>query len=201
MDKHHIYLLAEAERTATTIFSEQVKPLFVFHNIEHTRRVVKAAGEIMFHYELDELDRFTILLSAWFHDTGFNAGFIEDHESQSIKIATDFLTRHRETDDVINRVTACIAATRMPQKPMTIPEMIICDADLFHLGTDDFPKMTELLRQEFQEYFGKIFSKEDWSVHNIDFLTAHIYFTPYCRMKLESRKQEWIKILCRQRDK
>ncbi|WP_448635453.1 HD domain-containing protein [Pedobacter panaciterrae] len=201
MNKHHIYLLAEAERTATTIFSEQVKPLFVFHNIEHTRRVVSAAREIMSNYELGELDRFSILLSAWFHDTGFNAGYVENHESQSIKIATNFLTRHKETGDVISCVTACIAATRMPQNPLTLPEMIMCDADLFHLGTDNFPRMTELLRQEFQEYFGKIFSKEDWGIHNIDFLSAHRYFTPYCRMKLESGKKEWIKILCQHRDK
>jgi predicted metal-dependent HD superfamily phosphohydrolase len=199
MDKHHLYLLAEAESAATTIFSEQVKPLFAFHNIEHTRRVVRAAGEIMTDYELEESDRFTILLSAWFHDTGFNAGYIENHETQSIKIATDFLAQYQESNDVISRVTACIAATRMPQKPLTIPEMIICDADLFHLGTNDFPPMTELLRLEFQEYFGKIFPKEDWDNHNIDFLTRHRYFTTYCQTKLEPGKVEWIKVLRQQR--
>lgn len=201
MDKHYLYLLAEAERTATTIFSEQVNPLFIFHNIEHTRRVVRAAGEIMSNYELGESVRFTILLSAWFHDTGFNAGFVENHETQSMKIAADFLTRYKETEDVISRVTACIAATRMPQKPSTLPEMIICDADLFHLGTGDFPRMTELLRQESQEYFGKIFSKEDWDNNNLDFLTVHGYFTTYCQMKLEPRKAEWIKMLRQQRQR
>ena len=94
MNKHHQYILREAACTTTTIFSEQVNPLFVFHNIEHTRRVVRAVEEIMADYKLEELDEFAILLSAWFHDTGFNAGYLENHETQSIKIATDFLTRY-----------------------------------------------------------------------------------------------------------
>ena len=37
--------------------------------------------------------------------------------------------------ELIQRVSSCIQATRMPQSPLSQVEKIMCDADLYHLGT------------------------------------------------------------------
>lgn len=71
----------------------------------------------------------------------------------------------------------------------------MCDADLYHLGTDDFKKMNQALRQEQEAYNNKEFSKKEWRQRNIEFLESHQYFTDYCQRRLEPQKQEWIRQL------
>jgi predicted metal-dependent HD superfamily phosphohydrolase len=52
---------------------------------------------------------------------------------------------------VIEKVKACILATEMPQKPVGLLQEIICDADLFHLGTEDFSDRSKLVRKEIRK--------------------------------------------------
>lgn len=195
MKKSYRQILDEAEKTVRNIFMLQVNPSFTFHTIVHTARVVSAAAKIMEDSNLDETDRWSVLMASWFHDTGFSTGHLEGHETWSIKIATDFLHRHKVPEDIIIKINACIAATRMPQVPLTFQEQVICDADLFHLGTVDFFDITVLLRKELQWYLKREFSDQDWDKGNITFLSAHKYFTPYGRHHLEPVKRQWIHVL------
>jgi hypothetical protein len=71
----------------------------------------------------------------------------------------------------------------------------LCDADLYHLGTEDFKKMNQSLRQEQEAYTGKEISKKEWRQRNIEFLESHQYFTDYCQQRLEAKKQTWIRLL------
>ena len=195
MTGHFKHLLEAAESTATQILRQEVKPIFFFHNLEHTQRVVKATAEIMSHYKLTESEAFALLTAAWFHDTGFSTGNPEGHESESIKIATKFLLQHNAAKAIIALVASNIAATRLPQAPSGLCEKILCDADLFHLGTPDFPYLTELLRLEREAYSGKKIPRQEWDQSNIVFLTQHTFFTAYCQAKLTPQKQHWIQVL------
>ena len=188
--------LAPAARAyVTELFQKSVDPKFTFHNLHHTQQVVAAAAEIAAYYNLSEPDRDVLLLAAWFHDTGFKSGHPEEHEKESIRLATDFLQQHGADADLVQRVSSSIQATRMPQSPLSQVEKILCDADLYHLGTGDFKKMTLQLRQEQETYFGKEISKREWRQRNLEFLESHQYFTDYCQQKLEPQKQEWIRQL------
>ena len=62
----------------------------------------------------------------------------QNHEYYSQVVARNFLGRKNWPPAEINRVTGCIAATKMPQKPTTLLEEILCDADLAHLAEPDF---------------------------------------------------------------
>ena len=197
MKKDNQLLLVAAEQKVRSIFRSDVNPSFVFHNMAHTLRVVKGAAQIMDHSEIPEKDRNAVLLASWFHDTGFSGGHMENHEALSIKIATGFLQQQQAPEELIASVSACIAATRMPQAPVTLTERIICDADLFHLGTDAFFEITALLRQELQWYFRKEISDGEWHKGNLAFLTSHKYFTAYAQQHLEPIKQQWIQMLSR----
>ena len=195
MNDNKAQILNEAQAYVTELFQKEVDPLFLFHNLDHTQQVVRAAEEIAAHYGLNDEDRLVLLLAAWFHDTGFSNGQAEEHEKESILLATEFLLSQNVDGEIIQRVSSAIQATRMPQSPLSQVEKIMCDADLYHLGTQDFKKMNACLKTEQEAYFKREFGKKEWRQRNIDFLEAHQYFTDYCQQKLEPQKQQWIKEL------
>jgi len=192
MNEQQQHIIADVKKVVTEIFEQRVNPLFVFHNIEHTRQVADAAEAIANFYQFNENEKFILLGSAWFHDTGFSTGHIEGHELESQKIAANFLQDYTINEEVTSQILSCIQATQMPQNPKNGLQKIICDADLFHLGTIQFNRRTELLRTELQAYYKKEISYEEWQQGNIEFLISHNYFTGYCQQKLEPVKQIWL---------
>ena len=195
MNEHQIHITEEAKKVVTDIFKTKVNPLFIFHNIAHTCQVVKSAEEIEKYYQLNDDDQFVLFISAWFHDTGFSAGKAEGHEKESIKLAADFLNHHYAEQEILLRVSSCIQATHIPQQPLNLVEKIMCDADLYHLGTNMFTKWNDCLRKEYQNYYKSDISNEEWRKFNIGFLYSHNFFTGYCQQKLGPIKQRWIKQL------
>jgi hypothetical protein len=89
----------------------------------------------------------------------------------------------------------------MPQTPDTPLEELICDADLFHLGTDAFDEKNRMLREELNEFGDNHVSKKDWRKINIRFLERHHYFTSYGKEKLEPIKQQHLADLWKKEDK
>jgi predicted metal-dependent HD superfamily phosphohydrolase len=195
MNKNQTKIVAEAKGYASAILKKQVPPTFRFHNVAHTKDVAKSTGLIEGHYQLSDIDRFIIFIAAWFHDTGFSAGCAEGHEEESVRLAAQFLQQHNVDADIINQVSSCIHATRIPQTPVTMLEKIICDADLYHLGTSKFQKWSDRLRQELLNSNKSDPTDEEWRQADIDLLTSHCYYTSYCQQKLEHVKQEWIEVL------
>jgi predicted metal-dependent HD superfamily phosphohydrolase len=189
MNETNSHLLGAARAYVTDVFQHKVNPEFVFHSLEHTEDVVEACSHMANHYQLNEEDRLVLMLAAWFHDTGYSAGRAEGHEEVSVQIATQFLTGHQVDDTTIQRVASCIQATKMPQSPVSLIEKILCDADLFHLSTEDFRARNQLLKQERESMLGHKINKKEWRKNNIQFLTSHRYFTDYGHEFLEPKKQ------------
>ncbi len=134
-------------------FIHNVDGRLVYHNRQHTERVVAAAIQIGNHYQLDERNFFILQAAAWFHDIGYFTN-THAHEEQSALLAAAFLKEHEVPEEMIAEVKDCIAATRMPQSPRNLNEEILCDADLFHLGSDDFSPLNKLLRKEIEALKG-----------------------------------------------
>jgi predicted metal-dependent HD superfamily phosphohydrolase len=188
-------LLQEAQRFVTHFFATRISPSFLFHNIDHTQEVVKAATLLADYYQLPEEDRLILIVAAWFHDTGYSSGHARWHESKSKEIATDFLQQHQVDAAVTDKVGSAIMATQWPQCPTNLTEQILCDADLFHLGTDKFEEKNKLLRKELNTLFDEKLSKKDWRQKNIVFLQQHRYFTDYARKNLQPVKQQHLETL------
>jgi len=74
-------------------------------------------------------------------------------------------------------------------------EQIICDADLFHLGTSAFKEKNKLLREELNDFGNLELSKKDWRKKNIEFLLKHTYFTSYAKEHLDPLKQIYLEEL------
>lgn len=190
MSENQLLLLQEAQALVTDLLPNKLSKSIKFHTLQHTQEVVAACQKLADYHQLTEDDRFALVLAAWFHDTGYTGGEAKDHETVSIQLATDFMTSHPVTDEIKNKVIGCINATRMPQSPENLIERIICDADLFHLGTDAFKEKNRLLREEIIEFGDKELSKKDWRKINIRFLEGHKYFTAYGKEKLQPVKDQ-----------
>ncbi len=195
MNETQSQLLAAARAYVTDLFHHKVKPEFVFHSLEHTEDVAGACSRLADHYQLPQDDHFVLLLAAWFHDVGYSIGQAEGHEEASAQMATQFLAGHHADEQVVHRVASSIRATRMPQSPVSLIEKILCDADLFHLSTEDFKARNSLLKQERENLLGHKIDKKEWRKGNILFLENHKYFTDYGQEFLEPGKQQNLALL------
>jgi predicted metal-dependent HD superfamily phosphohydrolase len=158
-----------------------------YHTIEHTIGTVVAARHLGVASGLDDDALEIVELGAWFHDAG-HVEVYDGHEVRSAKIARTFLSQRGYPSDRIERVVACILATRYPQQPMTLEEAVVCDADMMHLGRKNYLEFCEALRQELAHRLGRTFTESQWLQTNIDFLTNHQYHTDAARTELDRRR-------------
>jgi len=171
-----------------------------FHNEEHTMNVYENVLKIGMYENRDVEELEPVLLAALFHDTG-NATAFAGHENHSVTEAGNFLLSQGYPEAKIALVIDCIKATRMPQRPMTIYEEIICDADLYHLGTKVFHEKNRLLRKEWEKFLNTEYSDAAWDSLNITFLEQHCFHTRYGQEILEPVKMENLKELKERHEK
>lgn len=162
MTENQLQILAEAQKYVSALILTKVNKSVTFHTLQHTQEVVAACERMADYYQLPDEDRFALALAAWFHDTGYSSGQAKNHENVSIELATEFMRQHQIVSPVSDKVIGCIQATRLPQTPHHLIEQIICDADLFHLGTEDFKEKNRLLREELNGFGGMDISKKEW---------------------------------------
>jgi predicted metal-dependent HD superfamily phosphohydrolase len=160
-----------------------------YHNKAHTQFVVDSAIQIANHYQLSDDDFFVVVTAAWFHDTGY-LKTRDHHERESVKVADNYLRKQDVDQETIARINQCIIATEMPQKPQNLLEEIICDADMFHFGSDNFSEKNKLLRKEVEAATKKEISKEAWRLETVEFMEQHHYFTDYCNVLLNDKKKQ-----------
>lgn len=183
-------LIQDAQAVVTNLLTNKLSKSIKFHTLSHTQEVVAASEKLCGIYQLTPGDKEALILAAWFHDTGYTSGDAKDHESVSVRLANEFLSAHNAPEELKKKVEDIINATRMPQTPDNLLQQIICDADLFHLGTDSFKEKNRLLREELVEFGGHDLSKGDWRRINIRFLENHKYFTPYGQQQLQPVKEK-----------
>ena len=195
MTEEQFRILSAAQDYVSDLFINKVNKTIHFHTLQHTQEVVAGSETMADYYHLEDEDRFALTLAAWFHDTGYSGGHAAGHENLSIELAVKFLNEHKVNQTIIDKVIGCINATRLPQNPNSLIEQIICDADLFHLGTGDFREKNKLLREELNDFGNLDLSKKDWRKKNIEFLSKHNYFTSYAKENLDPLKQVYLEEL------
>ena len=162
-------IISKAEKFVINLLNHQLDKKFVYHNLAHTQNVVKKVTELAELAQLDESDKTRLILSAWFHDTGFVKNS-DNHEEHSAQFAEDFLKDHDVPSADIDQVKALILATKMEYQPNNELENLIRDADCAHIGSKNFSEVTELLRKEWELTTNETLSDKRWLNKNIDFL-------------------------------
>lgn len=171
-----------------------------FHSVEHTKDVYNYSKTIAQYEEVFGAELEPVLIAALFHDTGM-AETYADHEELSAVFAEEYLKKNDYPEDKITIVKNCILATKMPQKPKTKAEKIICDADLYHLGIEEYIFRNERLRAEWEDFFGKKYTDDVWYEMNMEFLKNQKYHTWFGKTVLTNRKELNYKMMRERREK
>ncbi len=72
---------------------------------------------------------------------------------------------------------------------------VLCDADLYHLATDQCAPQADKLRAEWKKVKNKSLTEEEWLNQNLSFLENHRYHTAYGQTILQEGKRKNIKKL------
>lgn len=187
-------LLDDVKNYVLAYFATQHDSKLVYHNLAHTQDVVKSTIQIANHYQLNEKDFFIVVAGAWFHDTGYFEDPI-NHEQKGAELAIAFLKQKDVPADIMDQVMQLILSTKMPQRPTNQLENILCDGDLFHLGTKEFRKKGKLMHKEVELLYNIDINKKSWRMKDIEFLESQEYHTDYCRLLLSDQKQKNIEEL------
>lgn len=188
-------LIDIAAKNVQGMFEKHTSPEQLYHNLEHTNGVVAACEEIADHYQLSEQDYLAVMVASWYHDIGYLFTTKELHEEKSADMAYEFVLAHQQSEELAEKVKRCILATKMPQSPKDLISSIVCDADLYHLGTDDFLEINKRVRKEYNSVCAEELSGKDWRRSTLKLLEGHQYHTDYCKTLLQAGKQKNIELL------
>lgn len=167
----------------------ELSPHLYYHNVVHTRDdVLPAANRLARLSRLSIEESLLLQTAALYHDIGFIENR-KEHETISVRIATQTLPDFGYTSRQIDTITETIMATRIPQTPTNLLGQYLADADLDVLGrNDDFWEMNTRLRAELTA-IGIKTSDETWYIGQLDFLRTHTYFTETARALRSEGKQ------------
>ena len=183
-------LIDRAKNFVTTLLESELPNNCLYHNLTHTLRVFKSLNEIIDNSSLSQEDIEVLQLSALLHDTGY-IHVCKGHEIESVKIASAFLKENNVEESIINKVSACILATKFDSEPQNELENIIRDADASHFAKDYFQEASELLRQELKLINIDDFSKNEWLTENIAVLKyKHKFYTEYAIKNWKPNKED-----------
>src|SRR5688500_3246930 len=186
--------IRQARTLAEQVFKNRAFEKHVFHNLDHTQDVVNAVQVVGQHANLSADEMESALIAAWLHDVGYENGS-KNHERASAQKAQELLETMGATQHKIAEVTDAILATHMPQNPRTKVSKVLCDADLYHLSTEQCQEKSNMLKAEREALGTSEISNEDWTNSTIDFMENHVYHTSYGQTVIEERKRKNIKKL------
>lgn len=193
-------LLPKAEDLVFHLFKDKLSQAYVYHNFNHTKRVVESANLLSEKKGLKPHQHELLLLAAWFHDTGYVVSE-EHHEEHSKAIARSFLEEHQIPQEDIKLIEAAIQVTQLGVEPKTDLENILKDADCSHFAREDFKEISELLRQELN-LKGCAYSTHEWLSMNITMLTEqHKFYTDYAARNWGPIKQKNLINLIEEKEK
>ena len=181
-------IIYKAEKAATDILLALPETM-VYHNLIHTREVVKAADKIGTYANLTEEEKEILMLSAWFHDTGFKFDY-DNHEQKSVEIAKEFLDKNDYPADKTEKIISCILSTKIDQKPSTLIERVLNDADFIHLSKKSYFDKLLLLKSELERTHNEKIIDVEWYEQNLEFLKSHQFYTEYGKTVLNPKVEK-----------
>ena len=146
-----------------------------YHNASHTKRVLEATVKLAQLENITGEELIILKTAALFHDAGFIETY-SGHEDISQKMAERWLPQFEYNPEQIKKIIRLIDVTRANTAPQDKLEEIICDADLFYLGTPRYSEIAEKLFKELYEA-GFVKDREEWHQSQVNFLKAHKYYT------------------------
>lgn len=171
-----------------------------FHNFHHVVGVIDTVNRF-YEYskercpKISEEDRHILASAAALHDIIYIPGK-NDNEEKSGKFAALYLPTLDYSHEEIESVRTLISMTRMSRQPSPyFLGELICDADLHHLGTEEFYLASEKLREETDLCKGIVFEDKEWLSFQLGFLETHNYHTDIAKIFFDKGKERNIREL------
>ena len=153
--------------------------------------MIEATEHIAAQENLTEEEVLLLKTAALFHDSGFLQND-KDHETLSCKIARKHLPDYGYSEDQIEKICAMIMCTKLPQSASDKLSRVLCDADLYYLGSEQYEERADKLFHEFKRQ-GTVKNRTEWALKQAHFLSGHKYFTNTAIAERETKKQENLK--------
>lgn len=173
--------------------SHELSASLTYHNLMHTELVIQHASVIAEEEGISDRETNLLMVAAAYHDAGF-IEIYQGHEEISCKYARTYLPKFDFAEGDIDDVCEIIMATKIPQSPKSRLGEILCDADLYYLGTGDYKSIAENLYEEFLNQ-NILDDKAQWQKQQAIFLKNHRYFTKSAQNKLGTIQEKNLTIL------
>lgn len=183
-----------AREYAASKLARNLHPQISFHDFEHTKTVVNVSLEIGKAEGVSENDLRILEVAAWFHDLGYPRE-VEGHEKIGAHMARNFLLDLNVDLSEIEKVERIILSTRLIEKPHSLLEEIIRDADMAHLGMSNAKERSLLLRDEKEAMLGIKHSDKEWLKINYAFYKDHRYNTKTADEMFGAKKQAYLDLM------
>ena len=157
-----------------------------YHSFFHTLKVLSFCEELAYGEEVSPYKQHLIATAALLHDIGFIVE-AKEHEIHGCHWADKHLPEYGYEQHEIDTIKEYILATKLPQNPKSTEAKILCDADLFYIGTKGYKRVSDLLRQEWEKE-GRVYSDIAWLELQREFLQSHEYWTQTAKSRLDPQK-------------
>ncbi len=182
--------ISNADQFVLELFKEKLPNSYLYHNYNHTARVVKSTKEIVENSQINVKQKEALILAAWMHDTGYVENR-DQHEDASIEIAKKYMADQNIDSEIQTMVIELIASTKMGVEPKNELERILKDADASHFAKDYYAQTSEFLRQELILTNTQKFTPDEWREENIQMFTnKHRFYTDYAARNWKNQKDE-----------
>lgn len=173
-------LLPRAEAFAREQVRTAHDPTLRFHDEAHFAQVAAYAHQLAKAAAFTADDTLALGIAAWMHDLGYCEG-PEGHEERSAAQAVRFLEGEGASEQLVQKVRRLILATRPDVAPADAVEGAMKDADMGHVGSEDYPERLALLREERERVTGVRVKRKEWLAENITFLQGVAFHTAAAR--------------------
>jgi uncharacterized membrane-anchored protein YitT (DUF2179 family)/predicted metal-dependent HD superfamily phosphohydrolase len=176
----HTFLIDKMERGLPSYLT--------YHDVQHTKNVITATEHLAAGENLIGKELILLKTAALFHDSGFLQS-PHEHEAQSCTIAKRFLPDYGYSEEQIESICRMIMTTKLPQSAEDHLSQLLCDADLYYLGGNEYEIYAHKLYKEFKK--NKVVQTEiEWQLKQAEFLSSHHYFSRTARHEREETKQK-----------
>ncbi|MEO7960584.1 MAG: YitT family protein [Ginsengibacter sp.] len=161
---------------------DELPKYLTYHSTAHTTEVISHVEELAAAAGITGNDLILVETAALLHDAGYLETYT-GHEEISCRMAEKWLPDFSYTKEEIDEVCTLIMSTSMPLQPKTMLAEILCDANLYYIGTDTYLLKAEKLYKERAEA-GLVKDRDQWKNIEIKFLQTHKFFTPEAKKQL-----------------
>ena len=179
--------LPDAEAFILDKLRSELSDTLYYHSLDHTLDVTEAVGRIAEAEGITDEETLILLrTAALFHDAGFLTAY-KGHETESCRMAHEYLPKFDYEPRQIVLISGMIAATKIPQKPKNKLEEILADADLDYLGRTDYKPIAYSLYREMRMR-DLVQDEDSWNQIQIKFMENHAYWTAYSQTTRQPAK-------------